>query len=85
MLGRADRSLYLTEDGQVVEESSPAQFRLLVGQGCEVSRVMLDKYGLSFDGETLKIGNDESVEVEAETQVEAEVQPEVEKPKKGGK
>ena len=46
VMWKADRRLYLSEDGRVVDEGAPGRKTLLAAQGSEVPGVTCRRYGL---------------------------------------
>ena len=85
----ADRRLYLSEDGRVVDEAAPGRKTLLAAFGAEVPEQTCRRYGLGAYAEAAEamIAEPEPTEPEpstAETQEPSETQPHRHRYRKGG-
>lgn len=52
----ADRRLFLTADGKVVEDGDPGRVSLITAPGATVTAADAERYGLSLEGEKLVVG-----------------------------
>lgn len=53
-MATADRTLYLTREGAVVEAGDRAAFQLFVREGCELNTALLGGLGMEFkDGKVV--------------------------------